>query len=67
MTEEEEVALTVVISSWINHYSDWIVDSECSNNMTNDRKKLQDVIKYKGGRAVVTANKSRLLIVHISI
>ncbi|KAM1176074.1 hypothetical protein ACFX2I_028356 [Malus domestica] len=33
--------------------------------MTGDKKKLQSLTKYKGGRLVVTANDSRLPIAHI--
>ena len=33
--------------------------------MTDDKEKLQNMTKYKGGRVVVIANNSRLSIAHI--
>lgn len=32
----------------INYKNDWIIDSGCSNHMTSDDKKLQDMDEYKG-------------------
>ncbi|KAA8546606.1 hypothetical protein F0562_002655 [Nyssa sinensis] len=37
----------------------------CSNHMTGDKEKLQDLSEYKGRCVVVTANNSKLLITHI--
>ncbi|KAG6504552.1 hypothetical protein ZIOFF_036886 [Zingiber officinale] len=62
--EENEVAFTTM-SDKINYKNDWIVDSGCSNHMTGDKEKLQNLSKYKGARMVVTANNSRLPIAHI--
>ena len=33
--------------------------------MTSDREKLQRITEYKGGRVIVTANNSRLLIARV--
>lgn len=43
--EEGEIALTTTISKQIDYENDWIVDSGCSNHMTGDKEKLQDVSK----------------------
>ncbi|GMI77806.1 hypothetical protein HRI_001449800 [Hibiscus trionum] len=61
----EKPALATTIRSKIDYKEDWIVDSGCSNHMTNDEKKLQDIDEYKGKRVVLTANNSRLPISHI--
>ncbi|KAM1391667.1 hypothetical protein ACFX2I_019360 [Malus domestica] len=66
ITEEEELALTVTTQERIDYKNDWIVDSGCSNHMTGDKQKLQNLYDYKGGRVVVTANNSRLPIAHIT-
>ena len=63
--EEEESALAVTVPGRIDYEKDWIVDSGCSNHMTGDEVKLQEMTEYKGGRVVVTANNSRLPISHI--
>ncbi|KAE8663053.1 hypothetical protein F3Y22_tig00113123pilonHSYRG00166 [Hibiscus syriacus] len=65
-TEEEELALTVTTPERIDYKNDWIVDSGCSNHMTGDKQKLQNLSEYNGGRVVVTADNSRLPITHIS-
>ncbi|KAM2243153.1 hypothetical protein PS2_009934 [Malus domestica] len=64
-TEEEELALMVTTPERIDYNNDWIVDSGCSNHMTGDKQKLQNLFEYKGSRVVVTANNSRLPIAHI--
>uniref|UniRef100_A0A2N9H439 Uncharacterized protein n=1 Tax=Fagus sylvatica TaxID=28930 RepID=A0A2N9H439_FAGSY len=64
-TEEKELALTVTTPEQIDYKNDWIVDSGCSNHMTGDKHKLQNLSEYKGGRVVVTADNSRLPIAHI--
>ncbi|KAI3448734.1 hypothetical protein Pfo_005399, partial [Paulownia fortunei] len=64
-TVEEELALTVTTSEQIDYKNDWIVDSGCSNHMTGDKQKLQNLSEYNGGRVVVTADNSRLPIAHI--
>ncbi|KAM1808410.1 hypothetical protein ACFX11_031301 [Malus domestica] len=64
-TEEEELALTVTTPKRIDYNNDWIVDSGCSNHMTGDKQKLQNLSEYKGSRVVVTADNSRLPITHI--
>ncbi|KAM2723556.1 hypothetical protein EV1_026500 [Malus domestica] len=64
-TEEEELALTVTTPKRIDYNNDWIVDSGCSNHMTGDKQKLQNLSEYKGSRVVVTADNSRLPIAHI--
>ena len=63
--EVEEVALMATIPGQIDYNKDWIVNSGCSNHMTSDKEKLLNMIEYKGGRVVVIANNSRLLIAHI--
>ncbi|VFR03232.1 unnamed protein product [Cuscuta campestris] len=63
-TDEAEVALSATTSQ-IDYGSDWIVDSGCSNHMTGDEKKLENLADYKGNRVVVTADNSRLPIAHI--
>lgn len=35
-----------------------IIESSCSNHITGDNKKLQNLTEYKGGCLVVTANES---------
>ncbi|KAE8672542.1 tir-nbs resistance protein [Hibiscus syriacus] len=64
-TEEEELALTVTTPERIDYKNDWIVDSGCSNHMTGEKQKLQNLSEYNGGRVVVTADNSRLPITHI--
>ncbi|KAE8671632.1 hypothetical protein F3Y22_tig00111941pilonHSYRG00018 [Hibiscus syriacus] len=64
-TEEEELALTVTTPERIDYKNDWIIDSGCSNHMTGDKQKLQNLSEYNGGRVVVTADNSRLPITHI--
>ena len=64
-TEEEELALTVTISDQIDYEKDWIVDSGCSNHLTSNKEKMQNLTEYKGNRVVVTANNSKLQIAHI--
>ncbi|KAM1788827.1 hypothetical protein ACFX11_039063 [Malus domestica] len=64
-TEEEELALTVTTQEWINYKNDWIVDSGCSNHMTGDKQKLQNLFEYKESRVVVTADNLRLPITDI--
>ncbi|KAG6481886.1 hypothetical protein ZIOFF_058509 [Zingiber officinale] len=63
--EENEVAFTTMYSDKINYKNDWIIDSGCSNHMTGDKEKLQNLSEYKGARMVVTTNNSRLPIAHI--
>lgn len=64
-TEEEELALTVTTPERIDYQNDWIIDSGCSNHMTGDKMKLQNLSEYKGSRVVVTADNSKLPITHI--
>ncbi|KAE8708207.1 PLAC8 family protein [Hibiscus syriacus] len=64
-TEEEELALTVTTPERIDYKNDWIVDSGCSNHMTGDKQKLQNLSEYNGGCVVVTDDNSRLPITHI--
>ncbi|KAG5598611.1 hypothetical protein H5410_029981 [Solanum commersonii] len=63
--EQEELAFTVTTSKQIDYENDWIVDSGCSNHMTGDKEKLQNLTKYKGSREVVTADDTKLPIAHI--
>lgn len=41
--EEEELALTVTTIERIDYENDWIVDSGCSNHMTGDKQKVQNL------------------------
>jgi hypothetical protein len=63
--EYDEPALTATLSDQIDYEKDWIVDSGCSNHMTGDKEKLQNLTEYKGNRVVVTANNSKLSIAHV--
>ncbi|KAE8655260.1 tir-nbs resistance protein [Hibiscus syriacus] len=63
--EEEELALTVITPERIDYKNDWIVDSCCSNHMTADKQKLQNLFEYNRGRMVVKADNSRLPITNI--
>ncbi|KAH0642694.1 hypothetical protein KY289_033668 [Solanum tuberosum] len=63
--EQDELALTVTTSKQIDYENDWIVDSGCSNHMTGDKEKLQNLTKYKGNREVVRADDTKLSITHI--
>uniref|UniRef100_A0A2N9I9Z4 Kinesin motor domain-containing protein n=1 Tax=Fagus sylvatica TaxID=28930 RepID=A0A2N9I9Z4_FAGSY len=63
--EDEEMALAVANPEQVNYRENWIVDSGCSNHMTGDKEKLQNMSKYKGKRVVVTADNTRLPIAHI--
>jgi hypothetical protein len=63
--EDKEMALAVANPEQVNYREDWIVDSGCSNHMTGDKEKLQNMSKYKGKRVVVTADNTRLPIAHI--
>jgi len=49
----------------LNYKEDWIIDQGCSNHMTNDAKKLEDMTDYKGRRVVLMADNSRLSISHV--
>ncbi|KAE8673467.1 Beta-glucosidase 45 [Hibiscus syriacus] len=66
-TEEEELALTVTTPERTDYKNDWIVDSSCSNHMTGDKQKLQNLSEYNRGRVVVRADNSRLPIIHIGM
>ena len=63
--EDKEMALAVANPKQVNYREDWIVDSGCSNHMTGDKEKLQNMSKYKGTRVVVTADNTRLPIAQI--
>ncbi|KAE8683196.1 putative disease resistance protein [Hibiscus syriacus] len=64
-TKKEELALTVTTPERIDYKNDWIVDSGCSNHMTGDKQKLQNLSEYNRGCVVVTTDNSRLPITHI--
>ncbi|KAL3533857.1 hypothetical protein ACH5RR_007378 [Cinchona calisaya] len=63
--QKDELALTRVNTNHINYNVDWIIDSECSNHMTGDKRKLTNLTESKGGQVVVTADNSRLPITYI--
>ncbi|RVW23784.1 hypothetical protein CK203_097571 [Vitis vinifera] len=60
-----ESAFIATTSEQIDYEKDWIIDLGCSNHMTGDKEKLQDLSEYKGRHMVVTANNSKLPIAHI--
>ncbi|RVW47434.1 Retrovirus-related Pol polyprotein from transposon TNT 1-94 [Vitis vinifera] len=60
-----ESAFIATTSEQIDYEKDWIIDSGCSNHMTGDKEKLQDLSEYKGRHMVVTTNNSKLPIAHI--
>ena len=64
-TDEEETALTTTSSDRIDYENDWIVDLGCSNHMTGNKEKLQNLSEYKGSRVVMTVNNSKMSIAHI--
>ncbi|KAK2973896.1 hypothetical protein RJ640_025605 [Escallonia rubra] len=55
---EEELALTVTTFDQIDYENDWIVESGCSNHMTGDQEKLQNLSEYKRSR-VLSSNETR--------
>ncbi|KAG6471189.1 hypothetical protein ZIOFF_072290 [Zingiber officinale] len=63
-TKEKDLALTTMPEQ-IDYKNDWIVDSGCSNHITGDKEKLQNLSQYKGARMVVTSDNSRLPIAHV--
>ena len=65
VTYEEETNLTATSLDQIDHEKDWIVDSGCSNHMTGDKEKQQNLSEYKGRRVVMTTNNSKMSIAHI--
>jgi hypothetical protein len=70
--EEEELeedmeapAFAATTDPRVNYKEEWIIDSGCSNHMTSDDKKLEDMAGYKGRRVVLMADNSRLPISHV--
>uniref|UniRef100_A0A2N9HLQ3 Uncharacterized protein n=1 Tax=Fagus sylvatica TaxID=28930 RepID=A0A2N9HLQ3_FAGSY len=63
--KKTEMALAMANLEQVNYREDWIVDSGCSNHMTGNKEKLQNMSKYKGKKVVVTADNTRLPIAHI--
>ena len=63
--EKEEVSLTTITKPRrVNYESDRIIDADCSNHITGDIKKLEDLEKYKRRHVILTANSSKLPITH---
>uniref|UniRef100_A0A2N9FFS6 CCHC-type domain-containing protein n=1 Tax=Fagus sylvatica TaxID=28930 RepID=A0A2N9FFS6_FAGSY len=54
--EDEEMALAVANPEQVNYKEDWIVDSGCSNHMTGDKEKLQNMSKYKVAQLADSGN-----------
>ncbi|KAK2967198.1 hypothetical protein RJ640_022454 [Escallonia rubra] len=50
--EEEDLAFTAITSNRINYEKDWIVDSGCSNHMTGDVEKLQNLSDDKESHVI---------------
>jgi len=61
----EAPAFAAATDLTVNYKEDWIIDSGCSNHMTRNHKKLEDVADYKGRRVVLMADNSRLSISHV--
>ena len=61
----EAPAFAVTTKPMLNYKEDWIIDSGCSNHMTNDDMKLEDMTDYKGRRVVLMADNSRLSITYV--
>ena len=55
-----ESTVAAVLVFGVNYNDDGIVGYGCSNHMTADKEKLVSMSEYKGGRAVVIANNSKL-------
>ncbi|KAL1098731.1 hypothetical protein V6Z11_D05G118100 [Gossypium hirsutum] len=62
---DAEALFIATTSKNIDYKKDWIVDSRCSNHMTGDKEKLQNLSKYKGSWVVVAANNSKLSIAYV--
>jgi len=62
---KHETSFVMTSNKYIHYQNDWIVDLGCLNHMIGDMNKLQSMIKYKGDRAVVAANDSKMSITHI--
>lgn len=45
----------------IDYENDWIFDSGCSNHMTGDKEKLQNLTEYKGSHDKVTADDTKFI------
>ena len=63
--EEDEQAFMAMMGDHIDYENDWIIDSEFSNRMTGDQRKLQDKKEYKGSRMGCTTNSTLLSIAQI--
>lgn len=64
--KEEELARTTTTSNQIDYEKYLIFNLSCSNHMTSNKEKLQNLLEYKGSCVVVTTNSSKLLVTHIS-
>ena len=58
----EAPAFAATIEPMLNYKEDWIIDSGCSNHMTNDDMKLEDMTDYKGRRVVLMAARDYLFL-----
>ena len=56
----EAPAFAATTEPILNYKEDWIINSGCSNLMTNDDKKLEDMTDYKGRRVVLMADNSKV-------
>jgi len=61
----EAAAFAAITDPVVNYKEDWIIDSGCSNHMTNDDKKLENMTDYKGRRVVLMTENLRLSISHV--
>lgn len=60
--EKEDLALH---AKQVNYEKNQIVDSSYCNDVTNDKRKLQNMTEYKRSQVVVTTNNSEVPITSI--
>lgn len=63
--DENVPACEMTTKEKINYENDWILDSGCSNHLTDDKHKMQNLSEYVGNQVVVTAENSKLSVAHI--
>ena len=49
MKEDSDEDEKTELISYVNKSNRWIINSGCSNHMTGDRDKFEDIGPYKGG------------------
>ena len=63
--KEEKIVLATMIEKLVDYEHEWIIDLVYSNYFISGDKKLINISEYKGGRVLVTRNKSTMQITHI--